>query len=215
MTDPPMIDPCQQFQLSLLGRLNEGSLSFLSEQEQAHVVGCSACRNMLKEEQALEGLMNEDRQLDLSAASTERLVKRLHSRLDAAIWTMLDQDAAPTPPPDLSDRVLARLHEAAELTPMDTPRPRANQWLRVAVLAAAAVLVFWFAPWRQEPGNSSEHLTPEALLAELSPEEVELLDWLDVLEQWDTLRQVTPIEADTLTTLAAGDLLLLDLGEAN
>ena len=39
--------------------------------------------------------------------------------------------------------------------------------------------------------------------------------WLDVLEQWDTLHQVTPLEADTLTALVAGDLLLLDLGEAN
>jgi len=107
------------------------------------------------------------------------------------------------------------LHEAAELAPMEIPRPRANQWLRVAVLAAAAVLVFWFAPWRQELDHSSEHLSPEALLAELSPEEVELLDWLDVLEQWDTLHQVTPLEADTLTALVAGDLLLLDLGEAN
>jgi hypothetical protein len=38
---------------------------------------------------------------------------------------------------------------------------------------------------------------------------------LDVLEQWEILRGMEAVEADMLATLDAGELLLLNLGEAN
>ncbi len=215
MTAPPQMTPCNQFQLTLLRRLSEGTLAFLNEQDQAHVTACSACRNMLEEEQALESLMSNDQLSVLSEASVDRLVKRLHVRLDTAIWKLLERDVVPTPPPDLGDRILARLRDDAELVPKEIPQPQFNQWLRATLAVAAAVLVFWFAPWTQEPHVSPEALSSEILLEDLSAADAELLDWLDVLEQWETLRGMEALEADTLATLDAGELLLLNLGEAN
>lgn len=215
MTNPPPMTPCNQFQLSLLRRLSEGTLAFLDEQDQAHVTACSACRNMLEEEQALESLMSPDQQPVLSEASVDRLVMRLHVRLDTAIWKLLDRDVIPPPPPDLGDRILARLRDEAELAPMVIPQPQFNQWLRATLAVAAAVLVFWFAPWKQEPPVSPEALSSKILLEDLSAADAELLDWLDVLEQWEILRGMESLEADTLATLDAGELLLLNLGEAN
>ena len=140
---------------------------------------------------------------------------RLHVRLDTAIWKLLDRDVIPPPPPDLGDRILARLRDEAELAPMVIPQPQFNQWLRATLAVAAAVLVFWFAPWKQEPPVSPEALSSKILLEDLSAADAELLDWLDVLEQWEILRGMESLEADTLATLDAGELLLLNLGEAN
>jgi hypothetical protein len=170
---------------------------------------------MLEEEQALESLMSHDQLSVLSAASIDRLVKRLHVRLDMAIWKLLERDVAPTPPPDLGDRILARIRDEAELVPKEIPQPQFNQWLRATLAVAAAVLVFWFAPWKQEPPVSPEALSSETLLEDLSAADTELLDWLDVLEQWEILRGMEAVEADMLATLDAGELLLLNLGEAN
>ena len=107
------------------------------------------------------------------------------------------------------------LRDEAELAPMVIPQPQFNQWLRATLAVAAAVLVFWFAPWKQEPPVSPEALSSKILLEDLSAADAELLDWLDVLEQWEILRGMESLEADTLATLDAGELLLLNLGEAN
>lgn len=216
MKNPHLSNPCHQFQSSLLRRLNEGTLAFLDHEDQAHVVSCSACRAMLEEEQALESWMNADQIPPLSAASTERLVKRLHARLDAAVWALLDLDLVPSPPRGLGRRVATQLREEAlglELVPTQGVGVGRRNWLRMGLAAAAAALVFVFAPWKTDPTDMPVFSKRE--LAELPEADVELLEWLDVLEQWETLQDLEPIEADMLATLDAGDLFLLDLGEAN
>lgn len=216
MTNPYLSNPCHQFQSSLLRRLNEGTLSFLNQDDQAHVMACAGCRVMLEEEQALDSLMNEDQIPPLSAAFTERLVKRLHTRLDAAVWALLDLDQAQSPAPGLADRVLSRLREEAYgpvLAPVEGQRAIRGPWLRMSLAAAAAALIFWLAPWKETLQDGQE--APKPLLAELPADDVELLYWLDVLEQWETLQGLEPVEADMLATLDGGDLFLLDLGEAN
>jgi hypothetical protein len=52
-------------------------------------------------------------------------------------------------------------------------------------------------------------VTP-APLAEL--EDPELLAWLDVLESWDELEALEPVELEALAVLDPGDALLMEWG---
>jgi hypothetical protein len=198
---------CDAVRAALLDALEGGRPPLLQPHHRAHLATCEGCRNLCGEEEALDAL------LDLATGGTahgvdlERLLARLRDSLDGALWAALDRIPEPPPPsPDL----LARVLEAARAEDRDTlrdvelePVPARPRWVRPLLAAAAAAVLAWVGL------RDAMDVTP-APLAEL--EDPELLAWLDVLESWDELEALEPVELEALAVLDPGDALLMEWG---
>ena len=105
---------------------------------------------------------------------------------------------------------MARVLEAARAEDRDTlrdvelePVPARPRWVRPLLAAAAAAVLAWVGL------RDAVEVTPVPL-AEL--EDPELLAWLDVLESWDELEALEPVELEALAVLDPGDALLMEWG---
>lgn len=108
-----MTDPCADFRMRLervlMDRLTQDEMRALEWHE--HLLSCSACRDLLEAEQALEELLASLPEPRLSAEVTRRLLARLRARREAeetALDGLLSQYDV-SPPADLAQRVLAGL----------------------------------------------------------------------------------------------------------
>lgn len=210
-----MNSPCQALRAALLDALDRGGAPFLDPRHQEHLASCEACRRLCSEEEALDALLVATADsaptgsLDPDAAA--RLLTRLRADLDRALDAALDRIPAPAPPsPELLQRVLEATRAEREETLPDVelePMPGGSRWFRPALAAAAAAVLL---TWVSLRGGAA--LDPEA--PRLAPEDTELLAWLDVLERWDELEALEPVEREALAVLDPGDALLLEWGDA-
>lgn len=210
-----MKSPCQALRAALLDALDRGGAPFLEPRHQAHLATCEACRGLCSEEEALDALLlaaadpSDSSSLEPGAAA--RLLARLRADLDRALDAALESIPAPAPPsPELLQRVLDATRAEREESLADVelePMPGGSRWFRPALAAAAAAVLL---TWVSLRGGAA--LEPEGPL--LAPEDTELLAWLDVLERWDDLEALEPVEREALAVLDPGDSLLLEWGDA-
>lgn len=204
---------CHAVRAALLEALEAGQPPLLGAERRAHLATCASCRRLCGEEEALDALLEQAAAApspdpaELDPAAAERVVARLREALDRALWSALDRLPEPDPPSsELLQRVLAaaRAEDDDSLRDVELePVRRSPAWVRPLLAAAAAGVLAWVG---LRDGSLE---VPEPAV---TPDEQELLAWLDVLEQWDELEALEPVELEALAVLDPGDALLMEWG---
>jgi len=150
-----------------------------------HLLACPSCRAFLAAEQALDGLLATLPRPRLPGDLARRVLVRLdgvraQERGERRLDDLLDFLPSPAPPGDLAARTLRRLASergAPRLRVLRAVLPRIGWRIAAGVLFAAA-LSWLLLGRRDEPRDE----TPVARQVE-----DELLETLDVLENWELL----------------------------
>lgn len=190
---------CNRLSLWLRDHCSSGVPPELDPELTAHVMACADCAELLDGERALDELLGGAPAEQVDPRLVTSVLGAIRTRLDAGLEGALKAWEVPPPPADLTARVLAavRLEQQEELADVELQPVRGTGWFRPgAVLAAAAALILiTVRPW--EDG------------LEETPADPELLAWLDVLERWDAIETLDPLERDALAALDPADVLLL------
>ncbi len=173
-----------------------------------HISTCAACREMLAQEEALELLLASLPEPKLPPALTARVLARLRARSEDALDRLLELDDVQVPA-GLSQRVLAGVAAARAPRPRALPaRPRRiPRWLAAAALLLVGVGVAWRLMRSSDDGSSGGE---EVRIAQAQDEE--LIPWLEVLEHWEGLQELEPVEAEILAHFDTSDEAALEEG---
>jgi len=225
-----MTGECRSFRRELervLARAH--SLVELSWSE--HLLGCAACRALLEEEEALETLLGSLPEPALPADLAERVLARLRRGLAEGdpLDSVLEAVGSPEVPRDLASDLLGslRLDRALELLPdpevppalaertlLGLRRHRRSRRPQLVLAAAAAVLVLgWIGTRLVTRGEGPRRPLQQVAALPVAPEDAELLEYLDVLEDWELL--VSEDLDVMLSSLDPVDEMLLDWTETS
>lgn len=178
-----------------------------------HLLACPACRAFLAAEQALDALLATLPRPRLPGDLARRVLARLGgAREQERLDDLLDLLPSPVPPDDLAARTLRRLAPERPEWPKGPRRLRLLRGGRRAWRIAAAVLVaagaWWLVP--RELEGPEEPRARGAAAPVAAHVDDELLEALDVLENWELL---TSDDLDVvLAELDAVDWTLLEYG---
>lgn len=229
-----MTAACRSFRREL-ERVLERAQPLVELSWSEHLLGCEACRALLEEEEALEALLGSLPEPALPADLAERVLARLRANRTAGdpLDSVLETVGAPQVPGALAANLLdaLQLDRALELLPepevppglaqrtlLGLRRHRRSRRPQLWLAAAAAVLLLGWAGAslfnRDEVQRRPSELVAERRVEPgVAPEDEALLEYLDVLEDWELL--VSEDLDVMLSSLDPVDEMLLDWTESS
>jgi hypothetical protein len=164
-------------------------------------------------DQGLDRLLELD-ELRVPAGLADRVRAGVRAaRTDQGLDVLLERAGQVELPPDLADRVLAGLRSERNLQPrlrlMSASVP--GGWRA----AAAALIVVGGAGllWKLSTGERTIEGPAEPSVAQIEPlsgDDERLIVWLPVLEYWDEMRELDPLDAEIVARVDMVDEVLLE-----